>query len=68
MNRVPNYSGMHKKTTSDKDRDVIIKQLQEARVFTDSDSSHEHSTFKRARNVLHPLDTSSLITWLKVHL
>ena len=68
VNRVPDYSGMHKKPTSDRDRDVIIKQLQEARLFTDSDSSREHSTFKKPRNVLHSLDTSSLIAWMKVHL
>ena len=38
VNRVPDYSCRQEKNTSYEDRDVIIKQLQEARVFTDSDN------------------------------
>ena len=67
-NGIPDYSGTHKKPTSDKDRDAIIKQLQDVKVFVDSDSSRKHPTFKNPRDVLHSLDTSTMITWMKDHL
>ena len=39
------------KPTSDKDRNAIVKKLQDVNVFVDSDSSHEHPTFKNPRDI-----------------
>ena len=43
-------SGVHKKLTAEKDRDTIIKQLQQAHVFDYCNSHRKHSNFPKPKN------------------
>lgn len=52
---------------SEKDRDLIMQQLQVLKVFTVS-PSRKHPTFLHVRDMLHSIDKSQLLKWIIEHL
>ena len=67
QNLVPENIGTHYALSSAKERDTIIHQLQESKVFS-SIQSHAHRTFPAPRDVLHAKSDTELKEWIKAHI
>ena len=60
-------SGAHQRPTIFKERDMIIKVLQEAAVFKES-TSRKHQSFPKVKVLLHSLKREDLITYIIEHI
>lgn len=63
-NGVQHYSGQRHIAGTDKDRDLIIGQLQHAQVFT-SIAGRKHTTFPKPRDVLHAKQRDEIVSWMQ---
>ena len=52
--------------SAEKDRDMIISQLQKSQSFSNL-PIRKHSTFFKLRDVLHAMDQSDLEQWMSEH-
>lgn len=62
-NEVHEYSACRSIPSAEKDRDMIINQLQKSRSLSNL-PSRKHSTFSKPRDVLHAMDHSDLKQWM----
>lgn len=60
-------SGAHHRPGIIKERDMIIKVLQEAAVFRQL-GSRKHESFPKVKVLLHSLESDSLMTWIMGHI
>ena len=66
-NMVQSASAIRSIPKSEKDRDLIMQQLQVLEVFTVSPGC-KHPTFSHVRDMLHSIDKSQLLKWIIEHL
>ena len=67
-NGISRHHSHHKPANFDKDRDIIIHQLRQSYVFTNTQACRKHKTFPRPRNVLFAMDHDTLQKWVEKHL
>lgn len=64
--RVP--TGAHHKPSFSKDRDIILKELQQSQVFSESVTQRKHQSFPRVKVLLHSTNQEELCTWMTQHM
>ena len=64
--RVP--TGAHHKPSFSKDRDTILKELQQSQVFSESDTSRKHRSFSKVKVLLHSTSCKEICTWMTQHM
>ncbi len=67
QNHVPDCAGIHHAPTSEKDRDAIVRQLQQSGIFS-STRTRVHRTFPKSRDVLHAKSHVELCEWITDHI
>ncbi len=67
QNKVLKPSGAHRAPIADKDRDLIIEELQKGFIFT-CHLGRSHSSFPKPRDVLHSLNHDTIMDWIVKHL
>ncbi len=63
QNSVQAGAGIHRAPSSERDRDAIIRQLQQSGVFSTT-HARTHRTFPRPRDVLHAKSNSEICEWI----
>lgn len=66
-NCVPSASTIRSTPNSDRDRDLIMQQLQDSKVFSFI-PGRKHAAFLNPRDVLHAKEKSELLQWMIEHL
>lgn len=66
-NLVQSISAIRSIPGSQKDRDLIMQQLQDSKVFSIT-PGRKHPTFSRVRHMLHSTEKSKLLKWIVEHL
>ena len=64
--RVP--TGAHHKPNFSKDRDIIVRELQQNHIFCESDASRKHRSFPKVKVLLYSTSREELHTWIIQHL
>ena len=67
LNHVPDSTGTHRAPKSHKDRDAIIHQLQQSKIYC-TIQSRVHHTFPKPRDVLHAIGHEQLCKWIMEHI
>ena len=66
-NSVQSVSAIRSIPSSEKDRDMIIQELQDSKIFSIT-SGRKQPTFPHPRDVLHSQEKSKLLQWIMQHL
>lgn len=66
-NCVGQRSTVHRAAASDKDRSIIIADLQKASVFSEI-PRRAHPSFTKPRNILHVKNKADITSWIKDHI
>lgn len=65
VNGIASLSAIRSTPSSEKDRDMILQQLQTSKVFTIV-PGRTHRTFSNPRQVLHAMEQSKLLEWISL--
>lgn len=63
INGVPEVSGAHRRSVSQKDVNIIVNELRKMKVFQCTPPRH-HNKFPNPRNVLHGREKKSIMEWI----
>lgn len=66
-NSITKPSGIHHKPKEIKDRDMILRELQQASVFNQH-AARNHASYPHVKILLHSTDRNTLIDWMIKHM